>query len=41
MIISILFIITETDVFAQQRFSISGTVVDSKNAPLIGVAVVE
>jgi len=41
MIISILFIITETDVFAQQRFSLSGTVVDSKNAPLIGVAVVE
>lgn len=32
---------TESDIIAQQRFSVSGTVVDSKNAPLIGVAVIE
>ncbi|MBP9584599.1 MAG: carboxypeptidase-like regulatory domain-containing protein, partial [Bacteroidales bacterium] len=41
LLISILFIMTESDIIAQQRFSVSGTVVDSKNAPLIGVAVIE
>lgn len=41
LLISILFIMTESDVIAQQRFLASGTVVDSKNAPLIGVAVIE
>jgi len=29
------------DIYAQQRFPVTGTVVDAKNAPLIGVAVVE
>ena len=41
MLISLLFIITDADIFAQQRFSVTGTIVDSKNAPLIGVAIVE
>lgn len=41
LLISILFIATGMDIYAQQKFPVSGTVVDAKNAPLIGVAVIE
>jgi len=41
LLISILCLATGMDIYAQQRFPVTGTVVDAKNAPLIGVAVVE
>ena len=41
LLISILFIATGMDIYAQQKFPVTGTVVDAKNAPLIGVAVIE
>ena len=37
----LLLMIVATGINAQQRVSVSGTVVDAKNLPLIGVAVVE
>lgn len=41
LLISLLCLATGMDIYAQQNFPVSGKVVDEKNAPLIGVAVIE
>jgi len=41
LLISVLFLAMGMDINAQQRIPVSGTVVDAKNLPLIGVAVIE
>lgn len=41
LLMSVLLLFTATGIDAQQRTSVSGVVVDAKNAPLIGVVVLE
>ncbi len=41
LLISVLFLAMGMDINAQQKIPVSGTVVDAKNIPLIGVAVIE
>ena len=41
MLISFILLLSGLDINAQQRVTVTGTVVDVKNVPLIGVAIIE